>query len=297
MENENLNVKETSWQETLTSSLSSIRSRLTEEVRRRKAVITPVEKILSALKDPHHNAVTLYEATQLLAKVSKTLVSPEESEPLINQLNLIAREKLSDLQFSFARDLRLAFEEKGITLEGPPEKLVAGLFVIHVNMATRQVNMTFSHQPVTDKKVKLDVNRVVSAYQRAKREICERNTNIEELLKQIFETCQRVLKLGDKPPEERAPIVECYRELVLTKQSNAFRKAPSKGGFLDYPKTHFIYDMLVARQENRLTFENNKLNFGPSTIEVGADSSKALFLADSALNGHFIKDIYFTREN
>lgn len=294
MEMENPSVSEVNHQELLAASLSSLRSRLAEEVRKRQAIIKPLEKILWALKNPHHNAVALYETTQLLAKVSKSLITPEESEPLINQLNIIAREKLSDLEFSFARDLRQAFEEKGITLEGPPNKLIAGLFVIQINMANRQVNMTFSHQPVTDKKIKLDVDKVISAYQRAKKEICERNANIEELIKQLFESYQRVLKLTDKPIGERAPIVECYRELVLTKQSGTFRKSPSKGAFVDYPKTHFVFDMLVARQENRLTFDDNKLNFGTSTIEVGADSAKALFIANSALHGQYIKDIYFT---
>lgn len=287
---------EVSPQEALTTALSNLRSRLAEEVRKRQATIKPIEKILWALKNPHHNAVTLYETTQLLAKASKSLVTLEESEPLISQLNIIAREKLSDLEFSFARDLRQAFEERGIILEGPPNKLVAGLFVIQVNMASRQVHMTFSHQPVTDKKIKLDVDKVISAYQRAKKEICERNANIEELIKQFFESYQRVLKLTDRQVEERAPIVECYRELVLTKQSGAFRKSPSKVAFVDYPKTHFIFDMLVARQENRLTFDGNKLNFGTSTIEVGADSAKALFIANSALHGQYIKDVYFTKE-
>ena len=58
-----------------------------------------------------------------------------------------------------------------MTLEGPPTELIAGIFVIKPEMRQKQVQMTFSRQPVTKKAIKLDVDQVVTAYDRARREI------------------------------------------------------------------------------------------------------------------------------
>lgn len=282
--------------ESFVSSLSGLKNQLSNEVRKRQTVIKPIERILWALKNPHRNAVTLYESTVALSKAGRDFSISNEYDSVLNQLHSLAKESLADLEFSFAHDLRIAFEEKGIKLEGPPHELVGDLFVIKVDMASRQVHITFSKQPVTDKKVKLDVEKVLSTYQKAKKEICERNTNNDEILKALFEAYQRVLKLSDQPIGARAPIVDCYREMVLIKQPNSFRKTPSKTSFVDYPKTHFIYDMLQARRENKLITNGYRLNFGTSTIEVGADSTKALFLAVAALQGQYMKEIYFTVE-
>ena len=169
-------------------------------------------------------------------------------------------------------------------------------FTPQIDMLKKQVQMTFSRQPVAGKTIKLEVDRVITAYQRARREICDRNTDLDQLLKELFEAYQRILTLTGKPMGTRISIVDCYRELVLIRQPLSFRRTPSKVSFVDYPKTHFIYDMLQLRRNNKLTFEGQRLNFGTATIDVGADSTRAMFLSTGALEGQFIKDIYFAAE-
>src|SRR5262245_24479074 len=100
----------------LASGLGKLRSQLVEEEKKRRNVIKPIERALLALKDPHKNAVALYEAVELLSQ-PKELVLPEEYGPLFEQLRELAKDKLSELEFTFARDLRTAFEEQGVKLE------------------------------------------------------------------------------------------------------------------------------------------------------------------------------------
>jgi hypothetical protein len=211
-------------------------------------------------------------------------------------LRVVADEKLSELEFAFARDLREAFKEKGLKLTGSPGELVADLFVIKVDMRRKQVEMTFSRQPVAAKKIRLNVEQVVAAYERARRDIRERKVDLDKLLQELFEAYQRVLKLTGKQTGTRTSIVDCYRELVLVRQPFAFRKHPSKQSFLDYPKTHFAYDMLQLRRRQKMTHEGHRLNLGTATIDVGSDTARAMFLATGATEGQFIKDLYFTTE-
>lgn len=283
--------------EILSVDLSEVRKILAGEVKLRNNVIKPLENAVRALKDPHKNAVALAEACVVLEMPPPELELPENYQSLIDKLKATADENLSELEFTFARDLREAFGEKGIALGGSSaSELIAELFVVKIDMRRQQVDMTFSRQPVTDKKIKLNVEQVVAAFERARREICERNVDLNALLGELFEAYNRVLKLSDKPMGTRAIIVDCYRELIMVRQPAAFRKTPSKQKFLDYPKTHFAYDMMQLRRSQNMMYQGHRLNLGTATIDIGSDSARAMFLATDANEGQFIQHLYFTKE-
>ncbi len=278
----------------LSTDLNEVRRQLSAEVKTRRDLIKPLEQALRALKDPHNNAVALYEAGVTMSQPPADLELPRGAVKLFAQVQRLADAHLSELEFTFARDLRAAFKERGIKLAGEPTSLVADLFVIRPDLRRKQVEITFSRQPVTSTKIKLDVAQVVSTYERARRDVCERKVDYDELLREIFEAYGRTLKLAGKQTGARMGIVDCYRELVLVRQPLAFRKSPSKNSFKDYPKTHFAYDMLQLRRLGKLSHDGWRLNLGVATIDVGGDSTRAMFLATGATEGQFIKDIYFT---
>jgi hypothetical protein len=277
-------------------ALSEVRRQLAAEVKMRRDRIKPLEQALRALKNPHANAVALYEASLALQQPAEGLALPKGYQALANTLREFADAQVSELEFTFARDLRAAFKEQDIALTGSPTKLIADLFVIEPDLRKKQVYITFARQPAVAKKIKLDVEQVLAAYLRARRDICERKVDLKALVAELFEAYQRLLKLSGKAIGTRVGIVECYRELVLVRQPLAFRRTPSRQSFVDYPKTHFVYDMLELRQKNRLTHEGHRLNLGTATIEVTGDSTRAIFLATGATEGQFIKDIYFVSE-
>ena len=277
--------------EQLSGELSAAQRLLNREVKLRRDVLKPLEIALKALKDPHRNAVALYEASTALEQTPPELTLPENFAATTEQLRALADEKLSDLEFTFARDLRAAFQDNGIELSGPPHELIADLFVLRVDMRRRLVDMTFSRQPVSAKKIKLDVAQVVTAYERAWRDICERKVDLDKLLAELYEACGRVLKLSGKTAGTRTSLLDVYRELIMVRQPAGFRKNPSKNSFVDYPKAHFIYDLLQLRRQQKTECEGHRLNFGTATI---SETSRALFLATGATEGQFIKDLYFS---
>ncbi len=276
----------------LTTGLAEVRRQLAGEVKSRQALIKSLDQAQRALKDAHKNAVALHEATALLEQPSDELSLPSNYNKLIQQVRTVADENLAELEFTFARDLREGFKDIGIKLDGPPDTLIAELFVIKPDLRKKQVTMTFSRQPVT-KPVKLDVEKVVTAYQKARKEICERKVDHQELLAELFEAYVRVVKLQDKAMGFRASIVDVFRELVIVRQPLGFRRDPNKGRFVDYPKTHFAYDMLQLRQSKKMVHNGLHLNLGTATIDTTSDSTKAMFLATGANEGAFIKDLYF----
>src|SRR5258708_6494426 len=97
----------------LSSALSEIRRQIANEVKLRRDVIKPLELVLRALKDPHRSAVILHEATTVLEQPPAELPLPKDFGRLVGQLRQLADAKLSELEFTFARDLRASFAEQG----------------------------------------------------------------------------------------------------------------------------------------------------------------------------------------
>ena len=279
----------------LTTGLAEVRRQLAGEVKSRQALIKPLDQAQRALKDAHKNAVALHEASALLEQPAEELSLPDNYNKLVKAVRTIADENLAELEFTFARDLREAFDAIGIKLDGPPDTLIAELFLIRPDLRKKQVTMTFSRQPVTKGAVKLDVEKVVSEYQKARKDICERKVDHKELLAELFQSYERVVKLEDKQMGARTGIVDVFRELVIVRQPLGFRRDPNKGRFVDYPKTHFAYDMLQLRQSKKLDYNGYRLNLGTATIDTTSDSTKAMFLATGANEGAFIKDLYFSK--
>src|SRR2546421_11559952 len=120
--------------ETLSANLGEVRRALAGEVKLRSTVIKPLESALRALKDPHRNAVALAEAVAALEQPPTDLTLPTGYQKIVRQLRAVADEKLAELEFAFARDLREAFKEKGLKLTGSPTGLIAELFVIKVDI-------------------------------------------------------------------------------------------------------------------------------------------------------------------
>ena len=109
----------------LTASAGEIRRLLANEVKLRQAVIKPLDGAQRALKDPHKNAVALHEAVALLEQPPEELSLPNSYNKLVKQLREVADANLSELEFTFARDLREAFAAEKVKLDGPPTELIA----------------------------------------------------------------------------------------------------------------------------------------------------------------------------
>ncbi|MGH9801810.1 MAG: hypothetical protein ACRD82_15720, partial [Blastocatellia bacterium] len=123
----------------LTAGVGEVRRLLANEVKLRQAVIKPLDGAQRAVKDPHKNAVALHEAVALLEQPPEELALPNSYNKLVKQLRELADTNLSELEFTFARDLREAFAAESVKLTGPPTELIAELFVIKPDLRKKQV--------------------------------------------------------------------------------------------------------------------------------------------------------------
>jgi hypothetical protein len=282
--------------EEISLSLTKLRANLAARSKEYAASLKAADRALKAMKEPAKNAVELGEAVEELKKKGAGLIPSEESDNLLQSLDGIARRVMDEAIFSFGRDLRSAFETQGLTMSGSGDRFVAEPFLIELDRRKGLVNIKYGRESVIAKPVVMDPVKVVSAYNSAAKTLTKRKTNPVELLKLLFEACDRVITSAGLKIGDRVNIVDCYRELVWLRQSPAFRKAPSKNAFTEYPRSHFAYDLYQLQRGNTLSYKGYRLQLGAATIDVTGDDARSMWIPSGAEEGRYVMDVYWVKE-
>lgn len=282
--------------EEISLSLTKLRADLAARSRAYAASLKAADGVLKAMKDPAKNAVELSGAVEELKKNGGGLIPSEEFGILMHELEETAQRVMDEATFSFGRDLRSAFEAQGLTVSGSGDRFVAEPFLIELDKKRGRVDLKYGRESVIPKPVSMDPVRVFSAYSTASKSLTGRKISPAELLKIMFEAYGRAVASAGLKFGDRVNIADFYREVVWLRQSPAFRKAPSKNAFTDYPRTHFAYDVNQLQRGNTLSYKGHRLQLGAATIDVTGDESRSMWIASGAEEGRYVMDVYWVKE-
>lgn len=276
--------------------LLELKTQISSRARGYAAALRAFESVIKALKDPSKNAVALSNAAGALKKSMCGLLEAGEYEEILSELYKIGQSELENASFLFAKDLRATFEAEGIALKGDPPRFYAEPITIDIDAPRAKVNLKYGHETLNAKPIAMETDGLVAAFAQAKKSLVARKVNQKELLDLMFEAYRRVLLQSAGQIGDRVNVVDCYREVVWLKQSAAFRRAPSKSTFSEYPRSYFIYDILQLRKSNLLNYRNHRLQFGVATIDATGDDLRTIWAPDGADDGQYLMDIYWTKE-
>jgi hypothetical protein len=278
--------------EEILSNLTNLQKDLTTEIKTKSAVEKDLKSVSEALKKK--NAFALREAIENLRKSSAKIGTPlENPEQILNPLTNLQNEMQRSAVFGFNRDIRQIFESHDIALKITDDRLFTEFLAIEVDKAAGTANIKFGHDKLNDKPLSLDPERVFSAYRNAEKSLVERKTDYPKFLELIYKAYQRVISSAGKTQDASANIVDCYLELVWLKQSDNFRRHPSKNSFVDYPRPYFAFDLLQLRKQNLLSYNSRRLQFGTATIDATENRLRSMWIPETSETGRYYMDIYW----
>jgi hypothetical protein len=278
--------------EEILSNLTNLQKDLTTEIKTKSAVEKDLKSVSEALKKK--NAFALREAIENLRKSSAKIGTPLENlEQILNPLTNLQNEMQRNAVFGFNRDIRQIFESHDIALKITDDRLFTEFLAIEVDKASGTANIKFGHDKLNDKPLSLDPERVFSAYRNAEKSLVERKTDYPKFLELIYKAYQRVISSAGKTQDASANIVDCYLELVWLKQSDNFRRHPSKNSFVDYPRPYFAFDLLQLRKQNLLSYNSRRLQFGTATIDATENRLRSMWIPETSETGRYYMDIYW----
>ena len=270
---------------------------LAPELRRESKTLTSLAGALKdavvALRGDSVDVIRLGHANAALqgAKIQDAALSA--LLPEIGQELEQAQRTLGD---TFGQALRAALAQQGIEIGGRPPRFEIGRFEIVANFVSRGASISYGKDVVV-KRVPLSVEAVIKAYQREVKAITGRNEDGArwiELFYQAWENARRRRGTTDK----RANIVECYFELVLLRQSKAFRSGPGKHTMVDYSRAQFAYDFFEFANTQRRAYKGLHV-FGHTATKSQADSAdKSIWIVEgeNPHAGRYIGDVVFDKD-
>lgn len=246
----------------------------------------------------HLDALPMQKA---LAKLDQAL-ELAEAEGLVDDAVRRARdifaattqEALDALAFSFARELKATFEERGETVEGRPPTLLVGDLVLRIDAAARKAQWFYGKEPLT-KPLALSLNTITKAYDRQVRRIVERTIDVDAFLREVYTAWDQTVT--ERGRRGRISIIRVYSRVVMNRQSGRFWNQPSRSTFKDYERPLFVRDLVLARENPVVEVEGKqmRLRLGVATKSQAESASRSIWLPSTPLDGEYYADVVFEK--
>ena len=286
----------------LVEALQKTQNTLEPRVKALRAAQGALKSAIKLANEERADALPMQRALVKLQRANETVNETVDDETLNEPLEAATarfREEteraLDALAFEFARELRSAFSERGVEVTGRPPTLAADELVLNMDTAARKAGWFYGKEALT-KPLPLSLNAVLKAFEGQKREILERELDVEAFLKELHATWQGLLETRSRKPQGgRINIIETYSKLVLNRQSARFWNAPSRSTFRDYPRALFVRDLVLAGRAPVITVEGAKqrLFLGVATKSQAESGSRSLWLPQGPFEGSYYSDLTF----
>lgn len=202
---------------------------------------------------------------------------------------------LQALSFEFAKDLKESFEAQGVAVGGRPPALIVEELVLKIDIAARKAQWFYGQEALT-KPLPLSLSAILKTFEQQKREVLERATDPQAFLAELYQTWVGELTSRSRQPRGgRLNLVETYSKMTLNRQSARFWNAPSRSTFKDYPRPHFVRDLVLAQASPTAIVEGKRyrLLLGVATKSQAEQASRSIWVPSGPLEGAYYSDLTF----
>lgn len=259
-----------------------------------RAATAALEQALKLAREEKPDALPMQKALVKLQGAAER-VADEALEAATARFGTETEKALGALAFEFAKDLREAFQARGLEVVGRPPTLAVNELLLNIDMASRKAQWLYGKEALT-RPIPLSLSAIVKAFEGQKRTILERELDTEVFLRELHKTWQELLGGRNRRPQGgRINVIEVYSKLVLNRQSGRFWNAPSRSTFRDYPRPLFVRDLVLAQPSPTITAESERqrLLLGVATKSQAESASRSLWLPQGPFDGSYYSDLAF----
>ena len=238
-----------------------------------KADLVKAHKLLGQLQSAHAPELPRPEAA---AAVKSWCEAEERGRPL-----------------KFGRILREAAEAAGVgfqQLGASPPTVRLDPFTVELDFKKGEAEISYSRLELAT--VPLDAEQILREHGRLLASLESADFEPADYLKSVFEAYRRTLSGQGAKWGERVDLVDLLPELAFLRQSERFRKDPTRETFKPYGKVRFAYDLARLRKARQLEHQGARLTLGTATLGSTRQKDRVLFLEEAG-QGQFYLSIAF----
>ncbi len=238
------------------------------------------------------DALTMQKALAKLQQAEELLEDPALHRATQTFANA-TQAALDSLAFEFAHDLRDAFAERGIQVEGRPPTLVIGDLVLQIDIGARKATWFYGKEALT-RPLPLTIKGLLKAYDQQYKTIINRELNAAEFMAEVYKAWSDLMEERSRRGG-RVNIVEVYSKLTLNRQSARFWNSPARSTFKDYPRPLFVRDLVLVRSAPvaLVAGQEQEMRLGIASKNQADSAQRSVWLPISALDGEYYADLTF----
>jgi len=265
---------------------------LRREVKALSGVAAALREALTALRAEPVDVVRLGRSMPSLRDATRD----PDLAALLPSLESELEEAQRALGDTFGYALRGALAAQGIELGGRPPRFSIGRFELAADFVGQTAALSYGKHLLA-RRVPLSLEAVLKAYQREAAAVTGRAEDGARWMGQFYEAWESARARRDRS-DQRANVVECYFELVLLRQSRAFRTAPTKGAFTEYSRAQFAYDLYEFGQNQQRVHKGWRMQAHGATKSQTDNPERSLWIVDGhgPHDGRYIGDIVFSQD-
>jgi len=251
-------------------------------------VIGALRDALATLSSEAADIIRLDRAVQTLRAAR---LPDERLDAVLPALNDALDEVQAQLSYEFGAALRDRLAELGLTLGGRPPQFQVGRFEITVSFLNRSAAIHYGKIQVASG-IRLSLDLLIKAYQDAARSVEGRDEDGQRWIDQLYAAWQIARRKSEKAAA-RVPIIDCYYELVLLRQSRSFNSSPSKRSFSDYTRAQFVHDL--DRFAGQFNHQGQRVSLHTATKSQAENANRSLWVITGAgpHDGQYVADVEF----
>ena len=280
--------------ETLLEELVTAQDELTPQFKALQASLGALKQAARLAAEEQTDALAMQKVQARLEQASEMLGN-ENINRVVDAFGQETQKALDSLAFDFARELKQIFEERGISVEGRPPRLIVNDLVLEIDMGVRKAQWIYGKEPLT-RPIPLSYGPILKAYDGQRKAILERDTDVSEFVTEVYTAWQK--KIGEKkqyPTGGRISLIDVYSQVVLNRQNGRFWNAPSRSTFKDYERPFFVRDIVLSQESPTVMVdgESRRMRLSIATKSQADSAARSIWIPSSPLDGEYYANITF----
>ncbi len=284
---------------TLTEELIAAQEDLTPKFKALQASIGALKRATKLAAEEQLDALAMQKVQAKLEEANKLLGDEELGNGIISgavtAFGQETQRALESLAFDFARELKQIFEERGISVQGRPPRLVVNDLVLEIDIPTRKAQWIYGKEPLT-RPIPLSYNPILKAYDRQRKTILEREIDIPKFVTELYTAWQQVIDTKkQRPSGGRVSLIEVYSKVVFNRQSKRFWNAPMRATFKDYERPLFVRDIVLSQAAPTVEIdgESRRIRLSGATKSQADSAARSIWIPSGPLDGDYYSGITF----
>lgn len=236
-------------------------------------------------KDRSRAGLSPYDRERSVAKISELAGALPDGEAKKSLHAWLESEKKAvetakdDFRYDFGQELKKLCDSEGFAVKGQYPLLRIGLYTLKLNFEFGRAELFFG--PEIDKiktGLPLDPAALSSYIKNYHRELQPGDFDAAGFGRELRDAYRRKIGFAGKPAAEKIPILEVFREMVISRQKPQFLADPRKENYREYPRVLFSFELYRLRQADVPGLD---LHLFTATFDATADRQAALWVPDN----------------